>query len=435
MSDIISEIEAIVRGRVDEYLIQVVDSKELMIKMANGEVSTTQSWSDYSISIYVARSKRIAASTYTTMDPREAIRNTVMLLDRLEESPLYAELPSPDGVVLNSVDNRLKEIAYSGNALDVVEELQLSEHTSAAGMIKIAYWTRRLVGSNGADYTQEGTSFNGYIRIFKDNVSGQWAWTDTRYNRGKALASIEQASILAEECSRLPRMDPEPGEYRILLSPMIAANLLHHVASAASAGAIILGFSFLRNYGLGKKVGSELVSIRERPRDTTLPLFSGFDDEGVATRDKEIFSGGVFKTVLHNSKTARMFGDKTTGNAGWILPRLFNIEVAPGDLGSDELLEALGDGIYVTNNWYTRFQNYVEGLFSTVSRDALFIVRGGKPVACSDRVRLSGRLPEMLARISGLSRDQYDIQWWEVDDPVRTPFVIVDGMKVTKPMQ
>ena len=432
VEEIVNGIESILKGRVDEYLVLVTDSRELMIKLANGEVSTTQSWRDVEVSIYIAKSGRISTSTYTTHDPKEAIAKTVKLLDKLEESPLYAELPTPSGIELNSVDDRLKEAALTGDASWVIEDLELDKHQTAAGMIRIGYDKAVLRGSNGADYKRESTIFNGYIRIFKEDASGQWAWTGTRYDKNKAAKAIGNAAELASECSKLPREDLEPGQYRILLSPMIASELLLHAVNAANAGSIILGFSFLQNYGLGAKVGSDKITIYERPHDASMPLFSGFDDEGVATRDKPIFEKGVFKTVLHNSKTAKMMGDKTTGNAGWVLPRNFNIEVEPGGLREEEMLEALGDGIYVTNNWYTRFQNYLEGTFSTVARDAVFIVRGGRPVACSGRLRLTGSIPELLKGIEELSRTSYEIQWWEVMDPVRSPFVLVSRLGVSR---
>ncbi len=428
----IEDLESLVKGRVDEYLILVSDSRELMVKLANGEVSTTQSWRDYEVSIYLAKSGKIAAASYTTHDPKEAIKKTMYMIDSLEESPLYAALPEPSGKEKSRVDPRLKDTALQGDASWVLDELELEEHSTAAGMVSIAYTTRRLVGSNGADLKQESTSFNGYIRIFKGGTSGQWAWTSTVYDRVKAARAIGQAASLAEECSKLPHERVEPGTHRVLLGPMIAANLLQLAASAANAGSIILGFSFLQNRGLGSRVGSDAVTILEKPLDDSMPLFTGFDDEGVATRDKVIFEKGVFKTVLHNTKTAKIMGDVTTGNAGWVLPRTFNLEVAPGSLSEDEMLEALGDGIYATNNWYTRFQNYLEGTFSTVTRDALFIVRRGKPVACSSRARLASSMPDLLNSIEDLSRNRYDIQWWEVEEPIRTPYVLVSSMKVSR---
>ena len=70
-------------------------------------------------------------------------------------------------------------------------------------------------------------------------------------------------------------------------------------------------------------------------------------------------------------------------------------------------------------------------MFSTVTRDALIIVRKGKPVACSRRARLTGRLPELIANIEELSRERWPIQWWEVDTPSIVPYILVSKLGVT----
>jgi PmbA protein len=147
----------------------------------------------------------------------------------------------------------------------------------------------------------------------------------------------------------------------------------------------------------------------------------------VATRDKPIIEKGVFRGFLHNTKTARLMGAETTGNAGWIIPSAFNIHIAPGSLKLDDMLEALGDGVYISNNWYTRFQNYIEGEFSTVSRDAVFLVKSGRPVACLGRIRIADRMPRLLKSIEDLSAERWPIQWWEVRIPTLAPYVLASA--------
>jgi PmbA protein len=271
------------------------------------------------------------------------------------------------------------------------------------------------------------------MRFFKDDVSGQWSWVSTGYDTGLARRAIERSIELAEECSRLPKETPEPGRYRVLLSPMIAANLLETAARSLTAGAVFFGFSYFADKRPGDRVASERLTLREVPRDTSLPFFAGFDDEGVATRDKELVGGGVLRTFLHNTKTAKLMGAETTGNAGWVLPRLFNLHVEPGDVSEGELVEALGNGLYFTNNWYTRFKNYLQGQFSTVTRDASFVVRNGRPVACTKRLRISDTMPHLLSGIEALGRSLWQIKWWEVDVPIRLPHILVSDLGVSRP--
>ncbi|MCE4613696.1 MAG: TldD/PmbA family protein [Desulfurococcales archaeon] len=433
VDDLVSAIESIVKGRVDEYSVKVVRSRSVMVKLAKGEISVTQSWDDLGVGLYIARDGKIAVLEYETSDPREAISRSVELIDKLEKSPLYAPLPDASGEELSFVDPRVKEIAESGDASGLISDLGLEELGEVAGMIEASYWEKRLVTSKGADFGEEGTSFEGYLRAFRGEASGQWSWVSTSYDVGLASRAVEKAVELAEECSKLPAENPEPGRYRVLLSPMIAGNLIETAARSLSAGAVFFGFSYFADKKPGERVASEVFSLRETPRDSSLPFFAGFDDEGVATRDKELISRGILKTFLHNTKTAKLMGAQTTGNAGWVLPRLFNLHVEPGDLSDGELFDALGNGLYFTNNWYTRFQNYPQGQFSTVTRDAAFIVKNGKPVACTKRLRISDTMPSLLSSIEALGKGLWQIKWWEVDVPTRLPHIIVSDLGISRP--
>ncbi|MEB3851288.1 MAG: TldD/PmbA family protein [Desulfurococcales archaeon] len=424
-------LEALVRGGF-EAAVRVTARASLMIKLARGEVSVTQSWLDLETDAYVARDGRMAVYSSRAPEPWAEIAGALRGFEALEKSPLYAPLPEPTGKPVSSVDGRVAEAALTGDAGFVVEDLELDQIGDAAGMVLLEYWATALQTSTGADLAYEGTRFNGYVRVFRGIASsGQWSWTSTRYDLAAAKRAIGQAKELAAECSRLPRVRVEPGEYRVLLGPMVVGNLAEIVASSASAGAILFGFSFLSSKKPGDRVASEKLTLEDRPLDTGLPAFRGFDDEGVATRDKAIIRRGVLETILHNTKTARAMGGETTGNAGWIMPSPFNIHVGPGTLRPDEMLEALGDGIYVSNNWYTRFQNYVEGEFSTVSRDAVFLVRGGRPVGCLDRIRIADVLPRLMSSVEDLSAERWPIQWWEVDRPVLAPFALLGSARVS----
>ena len=420
-----------VRRLVEEYIVTVIARDSIMVKYANGEVTVTQAWRDYVVNIYMAKAGRISASTFTSRDPVEAAARTATLIEKLQPSPLYAPLPQPTGKPSSTVDPKVRDLSLSGDAARLVEDVDVSRYGDVAGMNSLEYSKAYMMGSNGLDAEFEVTSFSGYMRVFRGESSGQWAWVSTRYEPALALKAIDKAGELASLCSTLPLERIASGTYRVLLSPMVAGNLMERVAFAASAGSVIFGFSFLQGRQKGDVIASGKLTLREIPLDPSLPGYRSVDDEGVATRDKAIIERGVFKGLLHNTKTAKLMGEESTGNAGWILPRIFNLEIEGGSLREEELLEALGDGIYATNNWYTRFQNYLEGTFSTVTRDALLVVRGGKPIACARRARLTGRLPELIANIEDLSRERWPIQWWEVDMPFIIPHVIVSKLGVT----
>ncbi len=416
-----------------EYMVKITRTDDLMVKYARGESTVTQSWSTIDVEVYAAKNQRILVTSYSTTTPERALEELPRLIEALQPSPLYAPLPQANGEPLSFVDEKVREVVLSGDARKQVEELALEEAGDVAGKVEFALKKVVLVGSNGADYSYEATHFNGYVRVFQEKSSGQWSWTSSSYEPSLARKALEQAVELASLCSRLPKKSIEPGRYRVLLSPMVAGNLVEHLAMAASAGSIIFGFSFLQARKPGDRIASEELTVLDKPRDTSLPGFTGFDDEGVATRDKPIVEKGVLKTILHNTKTARVLGGETTGNAGWITPHPYNIEVKPGDHTLDELIEALGTGVYITNNWYTRFQNYLEGRFSTVSRDAVILYEDKKPVACTERIRIADTMPNLFNSIEAIGREAWQIEWWEVTVPTRIPHILIKDINLSKP--
>ncbi|BEP18550.1 TldD/PmbA family protein [Pyrofollis japonicus] len=422
-----------VKSKTDEYIVKLSLVKDLMVKYARGEISVTQSWKTLRLELYVAKNGRIAVSSFESENPENLVEKACSVLDFLKPSPFYAPLPEPSGEPLSYVDRNIVDIVESGDASKQVEEINAAEAGDVAGKVEFGHTATTLLGSNGADLYYEATSFNGYLRVFRGESSGQWSWTSTSYDPSLARRAIDTASHLADTCSKLPKKQVKPGKYRVLLSPMVAANLVEHIVSAASAGSIVFGISFFAGKKPGEKVLSEKLTILDKPRDTSLPFFRGFDDEGVATHDKPVIENGILKTLLHNSKTAKVMNAKTTGNAGWIMPHPFNIEVLPGDNSLDELVEQLRDGIYITNNWYTRFQNHVEGVFSTVSRDAVIVYEGGKPAYCTERIRIADKMPRLFSSVEALGKELWQIEWWEVSHPTRIPHILLSEANISLP--
>jgi PmbA protein len=89
-------------------------------------------------------------------------------------------------------------------------------------------------------------------------------------------------------------------------------------------------------------------------------------------------------------------------------------------------------GIVLTSNWYTRFKNYRTGEFSTVPRDGAYLVEGGRAVKSLRGMRMSDDLQRMFSSVQALSRQREWIEWWEVETPTLCPWMLVDGVRITK---
>lgn len=440
MSDveIIRKIVKEMSKSYDEVAVIVNRTERVMVKLWNTEPSVIQSWFDWNVGVRLAKNKRTWILWLYAKDLEYLLKSSsriLELVDKVEESEIYAPLPEPSKCtpIENAYDPAVEK--YMDDPSELVELMvheALSQQVDRiAGMLTLGKHSKTLVTSKGFECQEVKTFVETYMRAFKKDHSGHWAYGSTHVDlEGLKIVGRKAGyyAILTEK-----KVDFAPGKYNIAISPLVAGNLFNYIARMASALSIISGFSFLAKYKPGSRIASEILSLHDKPRDQLLHGGTGFDDEGVPTYDKPIIENGSYVTILHNSGTARKFGTISTGNAGWIMPRPWNIEISHGDLSEEELLQELKDGVLITNNWYTRLQNYFEGYFSTVSRDVALFVKNGEIVGDVGRVRISSSFPHVLSNIKAMTRTRYSIAWWEVSVPTRSPYIILQDIRLTRP--
>lgn len=429
-------IEKAVKEGFDEVATLVTKINSVMAKIANSEPTVIQQWVTISVNLYLTKSRRIFV---VSLEPRsleeldKPIKELIALAGKVIESPFYAPLPKVEKVEpLNMVDKSVIDYMDKMDQLVglLLEASYRERIDSVAGMVKLSYVKRALSTSTSINAVEEKTSMTSYIRAFAGDGSGQWSFTSTKVDtKGLEYMALTAARFANESKGRI---DIEPGYYDVILSPMVFGNLINYVCRMASAFSVLMGTSIFMKRSVGEEVASNILNVYDVPRDTELPNFVGFDDEGVKTYNKPVIENGVLKTLLHNTKTAYIMKSTTTGNAGWIAPHPWNIHVSPGDSSFNEMVSEVKKGLIITNNWYTRLQNYVEGEFSTIARDAIFLIENGRITRSVNRVRIADKLLNILKNIDLIGKDLYNIHWWEVGIPTRSPYILVRNIRITK---
>ena len=85
------------------------------------------------------------------------------------------------------------------------------------------------------------------------------------------------------------------------------------------------------------------------------------------------------------------------------------------------------------NTWYTRFQNYVKGDFSTIPRDSIFLIENGEIKQSLKDVRLSDNALNLLNNIAGISKERKHVHWWrEANPPSLAPYLLIKNVHITK---
>lgn len=422
----------------DEVAVLVFEYDSAMVKLWNSEPSVVQSWIEWEVSARLAKAGRLLSISLRTRNPSEVVAHASELAkyaERVEPSELYAPLPEPSKCtpIQGAYDSLVEKYLEDPSPLaELLATSALKQGVDrVAGTVHLGRVTRTLATSKGFECVESKTFVEAYARAFKGEFSGHWAYGSTRVDLDQVKLVGEKAGTYAQITKN--RVSITPGKYRVAISPLVVGNLFNYVARAASALSVLMGFSFFAKFKPGDKLAPDWFSLYDKPRDIELQGCGGFDDEGVETADKPIIGSGTFRTLLHNTATATKMQAKSTGNAGWVSPRPWNVEVSRGELREEELVQEVRNGLIITNNWYTRLQNYYEGYFSTVSRDAVLVVQNGEVVGDAGRVRIATNFPQLLMSIEAATRTPYNIAWWEVPIPTRAPYVLLREVNITKP--
>jgi PmbA protein len=173
----------------------------------------------------------------------------------------------------------------------------------------------------------------------------------------------------------------------------IAGSLVGHLASAVNGNAIARKTSFLREK-LGERIFAPGIDIVDDPLRQRGLRSRPFDAEGVATPALKLVEGGVIKTWLLDSSTARELELKSTGHAQRGVssvpsPSPSNLYLAPGAKTPEQLIGDIEDGFLVTS-LIGMGVNLVTGDYSRGASG--FWIERGKPTYAVSEVTIAGHL-------------------------------------------
>ncbi len=148
-------------------------------------------------------------------------------------------------------------------------------------------------------------------------------------------------------------VDVEPGEYTCVFSPASTALFAHESFGHKSEADYMLNDKTLQDeWVMGKKVGSELVSICDRG-DWLNHGYTPYDDEGTKGRETWLMKNGVLTGRLHDAQSSVALGEPLTGNARACdynsspIVRMTNTFIAAGMDSPQRMIEEVKDGIYI----------------------------------------------------------------------------------------
>ena len=429
-------------GAVD-VVGQVEVEKRRMVRFSNNSVTVTSTWDVVSPVIYLGFGTKSIASRLGDTSTETIDQTISQMLPAVKALPETVESHIPRGPFQYKQISGLYDSKIPGLETQLVDMVQASIEASrkegakrVSGVLSSYHSRRALKTSANVEASSEQTSIEISLRSFvEDDASGQGVSVSSSLREFDYAGAGRESGALAKQ-SLHPEQGKE-GKFNVVFGPSIFSNLINTTAFSASAYAMDAGYSYFVDK-LGQKVASEQLTLTDDRLKPGGPGSVPFDDEGHPAQTSPIIEKGILKTVSHDSRTAAKFNTHSTGNAVWasdigqIVPIATSLVLEPGLLSGEELLQEAGEGLYITNNWYTRFQNYRQGDFSTIPRDAMFQIRGGKLGPPVKGLRVSDNMIRILQSVRAASRDRKWLRWWEVDIPTYLGHFLVDQVGITK---
>ena len=183
----------------------------------------------------------------------------------------------------------------------------------------------------------------------------------------------------------------------VLFEAPVAGGLISHFVSAVTGGSLYRKSTFLLD-SIGKAVFSPMVNLRERPFVARGQASSWFDDDGVATRERDVVRAGEVQGYFLGSYSARKLGMQTTGNSGGN----YNLVLDPGPQDLQGLIRQMGRGLLVTELMGQGI-NIVTGDYSRGA--AGYWVEGGEIQYPVEEITIAGNLRDIFRGIVGIGND------------------------------
>lgn len=327
---------------------------------------------------------------------KEATRNAKFLTGRSEKSN--------SGIAYSGVINFEKSYASQKTAISPSIWIELLKSLDANIIKKypdlrsrsLRLWSleiqKQILTSDGSEvHTIVPRSFF-QVSMTRESPTGPVTFADTRGGLGDLqdffLAAPESFEEWIDEVHEMTSrkaegVRPEPGAKDVVLSPDLAAILMHEAVGHSVEGDLVQSGSILWDR-LKQKVANPILSFVDFAHTydgVPCPRPVHVDDEGVEAEDSVIIDKGVLKTFLNNRETAVHFEQKPTGHARAFqycdepLIRMRNSAVLPGTSRIEHMIASIEDGYYLMKAGRVQADTTGEFLLQTGSG---FEIKNGK---------------------------------------------------------
>jgi TldD protein len=242
----------------------------------------------------------------------------------------------------------------------------------------------------------------GAIERALESIGLRRGWNAVQHQEEQFLTAARRAV----ELLTAPRV--KAGRYPVVLDPKLAGVFVHEAFGHLSEADFVYENPEARKMmTLGRRFGSEMLTIGDDGSATGLRGTLPYDDEGTPTQNTTLIQNGVLVGRLHSRETAARMNEPVTGNARALsfrhppIVRMTNTYIASGRGTLDDLLSGIDLGVYACDA--LGGQTYLEDFSFTAGFG--YMIRKGKLAEMVRDVTLAGNLFHTLDGIDGVAGD------------------------------
>ncbi len=332
----------------------------------------------------------------------------------IDKHPIVVKYQVNQDKIIKFASNSVKNIALQ-QKLQLITETAERLKSDLCNFKSAQYLDRYSVyefySSKGANITYDfqtcGVAYGMAFNYNSENLQEQLSKCKTSFEMlSYSDGELKEFVMRCEEYIKNAK-PVKAGSYPVILAPIATGVFAHESFGHKSEADFMLGDETMaKEWTIGKKVGSDILTIRE----TGVIEGSGYvpyDDEGTKATDTYLIKNGILSGRLHSATTAAALNEELTGNARAIncnyepIVRMTSTFIEAGTSTVDELIAGIQHGYYVHSIKHGSGMS----TFTIAPSIAYEIENGklGKPVKIAV---LTGNVFETLGLIDGVANDR-----------------------------
>lgn len=426
------------RSPADQTEVSIIAGDTALTRFADSTIHQNVSESDTEVRIRVVLGTRVGVAATNNLDEEalaQAVETAVGLARVGRENPDFKSLPGPQP--LSAVQTFSEATAGCTPEQRAKGAGAICLQARDAGMVASGALTTAaleiaVANSLGISAYHRSTYADINTVIMSETSAGYAAALALDVNEIDFGAIGREA---LDKClrSQNPR-SLEPGQYRVILEPYAAQDLIQMMAwTGFGAVAMQEKRSFMHG-----RIGEQMVDSRISIWDDGLSPAGipwPFDFEGVPKQRVDLIKDGVAMGVVYDSYRAGKEDKASTGHAlpapNPFGPFPLNIFFAPGDATLQEMIQNTERGLYITRFHYTRPVEPKRVVITGMTRDGTFLIENGEIAYPVKNLRFTQSYLEALNNVEAIGRDTRLLPGMASIGRDSVPALMLDGFEFT----